>query len=239
MRWPAACLAFAVALGTGSPAIAQAGQCRVPDVLPAPRAEGPTPREPARRMAVTRYTLALSWQPEYCRFRAASENAGDRIQCAANAGTRGFTLHGLWPDGDTGWPQYCAPAAILPKAVIQENFCATPSVQLLQHEWAKHGTCVATDPARYFRAARRMFGAVRIPDMIALSRAQPTIGEFALAFAAANPGLTEDMILVQTNRRGWLSEVHLCLARDLKPERCPIPMTAADRARPIAIWRGG
>ena len=33
--------------------------------------------------------------------------------------------------------------------------CATPSAQLIQHEWAKHGTCMRADPRRLFRQVER------------------------------------------------------------------------------------
>src|SRR3546814_12998554 len=58
------------------------------------------------------------------------------LQCGS--GNRcGFTLHGLLPDGKTKeWPQYCRPASLLPERVLSQHLCATPDLQLIQHEWA-------------------------------------------------------------------------------------------------------
>lgn len=83
-----------------------------------------------------------------------------------------------------------------------------------------------------------MFGAVRFPDMDRLSRKPLTAGAFRTAFAAANDGLTSEMIRLKINRRGWLQEVRLCLAENFRPSRCPASMRRADDNREVKIWRG-
>src|SRR3546814_6768017 len=87
--------------------------------------------------AIGGYTLAIKWAPQFCHDRA--KQASAKFQCGS--GNRfGFTLHGLWPDGKTKeWPQYCRPASLLPERVLSQHLCATPDLQLIQHEWAKHG----------------------------------------------------------------------------------------------------
>ena len=89
-----AVLAAALALVPGV-ARAQAYQCRVPHgpvSVPAIERDGPV-----RQVPVTGYTLALTWAPEYCRFR--QERAADRRQCSGRSGRFGFVVHGLWPEG--------------------------------------------------------------------------------------------------------------------------------------------
>lgn len=200
---------------------AQALSCAIPDRLPRPHAEGPTPSEPRRVLPIGGYTLALSWTPQIC----AGDEGRDRdgLQCGRGAMARfGFVLHGLWPDGKgRDWPQYCRPAAILSPQVIRGALCATPSVQLVQHEWAKHGTCTGQRPAAYFARGKALFQAVRYPDMRALAaRRDLTVSAFARVFAAADRRLRPDMIKVQTTRQGWLSEVWLCLDTRFAPMRC-------------------
>ncbi len=228
-------LIAAAALAAPSAVLAQQAECSLPATLPRPHLERPTAREPKRLLPVGGYTLALAWSPEYCRTR--QRDARDRIQCGG-ANRFGFTLHGLWPDGrGETWPQYCKPAALLPEPVIRGAICATPSVQLIQHEWAKHGTCVENDPARYFGAATKLYRGIAYPDMMALSRRRVlSASAFRSAFAAANPGLTADMIRLNLNRKGWLEEVWLCLDTDRQPRRCP----GTDRAgaKSVKIWRG-
>jgi ribonuclease T2 len=232
-------LAMVGALGAlAAPAVAQAqaASCDLPATLPQPRPDGPSAREPKRVLPIGSYTLALSWSPEYCRTRAAS--ARDAIQCGG--GNRfGFTLHGLWPDGrGKTWPQYCAPAGLLPERVIRDNLCATPSPQLLQHEYAKHGTCMTPDPARYFATATRLYRDVRYPNMAALSRTPQTTASFTRAFARANPRLRAEMIRLNVNRKGWLEEVWLCLDTNLNPRKCPNTGEGARANAPLRIWRG-
>jgi ribonuclease T2 len=183
------------------------------------------------------YTLAISWSPQYCRDFAGRQSPG--FQC--DAGNRfGFVLHGLWPDGaGKEWPQYCRPVGLLSEATIRANLCMTPSVQLLQHEWAKHGSCMSGSADDYFRRASRLYKAVRFPDMAALSRRRPlTAGSVAAAIASANPGLAANMMRLNVTRDGWLEEVWLCLDRNFRNVRCPAHQGGAKPTAAIKIWRG-
>ncbi len=217
-------------------ALAEGPACTVPAVLPRPHPEGPSAREPKRLLPIGGYTLALSWSPEYC--HAHRRDAQSRIQCGSD-NRFGFTLHGLWPDGlGKDWPQYCQPAALLPEAQIRASLCATPSPQLLQHEWAKHGTCTTLDAKSFFATADRLYRGIAAPDMAALSRRPLTVAAFSRAFAAANPGLREDMLRLNVNRRGWLEEVWLCLGKDMAPRRCPATQRGAAPAAVLKIERG-
>ena len=214
-----------------------APQCSVPRNLAPPRAEGPTDREPKRLVPIGGYTLSLIWMPERCRK---GRGKGDWLSCHD---ARGFALHGLWPEGrGRDWPQYCAPAAILPQATLRAHYCVTPSAQLLQHQWAKHGTCMGggMTPDRYFALSSRLFDTVRAPDMAGLSRRRGlTAAQVGQAFARANPRLRPDMIRLQLNRRGWLEEAWLCLDAAFVPRRCPIGQSGARDTQAVKIWRGG
>ncbi|WP_245843756.1 ribonuclease T2 [Sphingomonas spermidinifaciens] len=235
MKFALATAAALVALpGAAS---AQAYRCAIPQRLPDPRVEGPTQREPRRVLPIGSYTLAISWSPQFC--RTSGNRPSSRVQCGGG-NDFGFTLHGLWPDGrGKAWPQYCRAAPALPAAVIRRNLCATPSVQLLQHEYAKHGTCMGVSPAAYFEQSTRLYGRLRYPDMDALSRRRGlTTGQFAQAFARANPGLTPAMLRVTADRQGWLDEVWICLDTRLGYTRCPARQRGRPAGQPLRIWRG-
>lgn len=169
-------------------------------------------------MAIGGYTLALSWTPQFCASTSARS-----MQCDKKIGRFGFILHGLWPEGKgRSWPQFCKPASVIPRAVVAENLCATPSPQLMQHEWAKHGTCMAKDADAYFDRARGLYQAVKFPDMRYLAgEYRLTAGQLAAAIARKNTGMTIDMIRVRSNRYGMLSDVWICLDTAFKPTRCP------------------
>lgn len=218
---------------------AQALACKIPDRIPVPRLEQPKRGEPVRKTPTTGYLLAMSWSPQHCANVRSPRDARDRFQCAGENGHFGWVLHGLWPETDSrDYPQWCRPARIVPQPVLREHLCMTPSAQLLQHEWAKHGTCMSPHPAAYFRSAEMLFRAVRFPDMATLAAKPQTVGSVRRAFAAANRGVTAPMIAVTTDRQGWLKEVRLCLGPRMRPQRCkPFQFGARDgrtvQVRPI------
>lgn len=197
-----------------------APSCEVPAELPRPMLEGPTIDAPRRLVPIGGYTLAISWSPEYCASRMSSPK--DHSQCSGQAGRFGFTLHGLWPDGEGAqWPQYCAPTRLVPEKLIREHFCSTPSPQLIQHEWEKHGTCMAKLPADYFARSGKLFKALRFPDMDKLSGTSMTAQAFQEAFAAANAGMRADQMRLDVSRQGRLEEVLICLDKSFRPTTCP------------------
>jgi ribonuclease T2 len=196
-----------------------AAACQIPASLPRPRVDRPTLSQPRRVLPIGSYTLAMIWAPERCRFGSSD---ADRIDCRAVEGPQ-FVLHGLWPDGRGGdWPQYCRPAALLPEATLKAHWCATPSTQLLQHEWAKHGTCMqGYTPDRYFRTGEQLFRRLRTPAMSSLAqRRDLTVAQFSNAYIAANR-LPAGSVRLNVNTRGWLQEVLVCYNTRFQPQRCP------------------
>jgi ribonuclease T2 len=225
--------AMVAALTGPSLAFAQGLQCAVPQSLASPRSENPPPGL-ARNLPLTGLVLALSWSPQFCKTRGGGKKD---TQCNAEK-PFGFILHGLWPDAEgQSEPRWCKPVPALSRDLVRQNFCNTPSVQLQQHEWAKHGTCITRDPARYFESANRLFGVIRTPDMDALSRKPLDVGDFVSAFVAANPELSESMMRVDLSDIGWLEEVRICYGTDYKPRACPRDISGASAGAKIRIWR--
>lgn len=182
------------------------------------------------------YILALRWAPEFCQANGSKPDAA--FECTS-ASRFGFTLHGLWPDGvGKAWPQYCRPTTILPPAVIARHLCANPSVQLTQHEWAKHGTCTNDSPEQFLERSRQLYMRIGYPDMNALSRHKGlTVGAFTAAFARANPDMRADMMRVTANRKGWLQEVWLCLDKTYQLRKCPASQGGLKPGVRLKIWR--
>jgi len=237
MRGAAALLGLGLAL-TPAPLLAQAYQCRMPEKL----SPLPTPqrgRDAVRRVVpIAGYTLALSWSPEFCRGR--EEDRGQALQCSRRFGEFGFVLHGLWPEGRTPtYPQYCAsPPSPVPLSVVRRNLCAMPSPRLIQHQWDKHGSCMARDPASYFQTAIRLYDAVKLPDMERLSRRALTQGMLKREIARLNPGMPTTAITLKASQRGWLQEVRLCLGLDYRPRACPAHARQPRGDTVLKIWRG-
>lgn len=216
-------------------ASAQALVCMPPAAAARPVPDLPTAGQPQRVLPIGGYTLAITWSPQFCRTGGFTPAA--RFQCGS--GNRfGFALHGLWPDGvGKDWPQYCTATTVLPPATIKGMMCATPSAQLIQHEWAKHGTCMGITPAEYFGRSSKLYAKLRYPDMNALSRGPLTVGQFTAAFVAANPGIPASSVRV-TASRGWLDELWLCLDTRFNYERCKAGTGGLAANASLKIWRG-
>lgn len=226
-------LAALALLSVAEPLAAQAAQCRVPAKLTVPMVR---PDGPARRMAVTGYTLALSWSPEFCRSR---DRPSDGAQCSGRDGRFGLVVHGLWPEGAGGWPQWCAPPRLLSAREARRNFCMMPSARLQATEWAKHGACMVRTPESYFKVTRILYGSLRMPDLVQLSR-EPglNVGELRRRFVASNDGWRAEAVGVKLNRRGWLEEVRLCYDKRFRPTRCNDSQLGASDRTWLKIWRG-
>jgi len=215
---------------------AQAYQCSIPrGAISVPAIE---PDGPVRLRPVTGYTLAVSWSPEYCRGR--ENSAADRWQCSGRSGRFGMVAHGLWPEGrGSDWPQWCPARRPPTGAEIARNLCMTPSAELLAHEWAKHGACMARQPASYFRTTRVLWNSLRWPDFDRLSRSQRlTAGEIRRAIADANRDWEPENIGLLVSDRGWLRELRLCYGRDFRPRRCDASRFGPRDSAPVKIWRG-
>lgn len=228
-------LAIAMVPGVAS---AQAYQCTAPDAsMMTVRPDLPSEREPQRLLPIGHYTLAISWSPQHC--RQPDRAARSRFQCGG-ANRFGFVLHGLWPDGiGKEWPQYCKATPLLAERTIRANICSTPSAQLLQHEWAKHGTCMAGEtPDSYFAKSTSLFAKLRYPDMVALSRQPLSAGKLATAIARVNPGMRADMMKITTDRQGWLDEVWICMDKSFNYARCPAHQGGVKPNARVRIWRG-
>jgi ribonuclease T2 len=96
-----------------------------------------------------------------------------------------------------------------------------PAPHLIYNEWDKHGTCSGLSPRAYFDTVRKARAAVKIPpeytDLTAPLNVTP--GAVADAFIKANPGLSQSAIAIGCDNKR-LTEVRLCLAKDLKFRDC-------------------
>jgi ribonuclease T2 len=168
------------------------------------------------------YVLALSWSPSFC--AAAVEHNGDRgsrLQC----GTRpySFVVHGLWPQYEKGFPEYCrVPAPRLNHAIVSSMLDLMPAPHLIFNEWDRHGTCSGLSPRAYFDTVRKARAVVKIPPEYIDLKQPLSVAPSAVAdaFIKANPGLSQSGIAVECSKTR-LSEVRLCLAKDLQFHDCP------------------
>lgn len=163
------------------------------------------------------YVLALSWQPGWCRAAGDARDAGD---CDPGSG-RDFVVHGLWPQYERGYPDYCPTAERDPSRRQTQAMADLMTPGLAWHQWQKHGRCSGLSAADYYAALRTAAEAVVIPapfdDLARNITLPPSVVEEA--FTEANPGLTPDGVTV-TCKAQALAEVRICLTRDLTPRDC-------------------
>lgn len=166
------------------------------------------------------YVLALSWSPSYCAVEGPDAN---RQQCEAQP-ARAFVVHGLWPQNESGWPEFCAldeADRFVPADLARQYLDIMPSIGLIGHQWRKHGSCTGLNQRGYLEATRDAFERISVPgagELVRNDEADPDGVE--ASFIAANQGLTSDAVAV-TCAEGHIMEVRLCLGRDFGWRSCP------------------
>ena len=186
------------------------------------------------------YVLSLSWSPSYC---AAAHDNGRSGGAQCGARPYSFVVHGLWPQYEKGFPEYCLqPSPRLYHGIVNDMLDLMPAPRLIYNEWDKHGTCSGLSAQAYFDTVRKARGAIKIPpdyvDLQAPLSVAP--GAVADAFVKANDGLTPGAIAVDCDNRR-LTEIRICLTKDLKFRDCPEVTKRACRRDQVTMppVRGG
>jgi ribonuclease T2 len=164
------------------------------------------------------YVLALSWSPSFC------DAAGERAQQQPECGERpyAFVVHGLWPQYEQGFPEFCkVPAPRLDRNIVSSMLDLMPSPRLIFREWDRHGTCSGLAPRAYFDTVRKARAVIKIPaDYIDLKTSLTvTPSEVEQAFVKANPGLSPTAIAVSCDAQR-LREVRVCMSKELGFRDC-------------------
>ncbi|WFU17940.1 ribonuclease T2 [Bradyrhizobium sp. CB3481] len=166
------------------------------------------------------YVLALSWSPSFCEAAAERGNSGrSQVQCSR---PYSFVVHGLWPQYERGFPEYCQrPAPRLDRNIMTSMLDLMPAPGLIFNEWDKHGTCSGLGARGYFENIRKARAAVKIPEEFLQLSEEKTIapGDLEAAFIKINPGLSPAAISVTCSSRR-LSEVRICLSKDMQFHTC-------------------
>ena len=161
------------------------------------------------------YVLSLSWSPTFCLTHPGNE------QCSGKG--YGFVLHGLWPQyARGGWPASCAPQSRLSDEEMDKGATLFPTRALLQHEWAKHGTCSGLEPSEYLDKTDAALGVVAIAQQLQPFNTPPSLQawEIEALFRESNPRMGNHGLAVICKGK-VLSEVRVCLSKDLAFSGCP------------------
>jgi len=165
------------------------------------------------------YVLSLSWSPSFCKE---TEERGRQSNEQCRGRPYSFVVHGLWPQHERGFPRDCqVPAPRLNRETMTSMLDLMPAPRLVYHEWDQHGTCSGLQAQAYFDLVRKAREAVKIPETYAAPTATLTVtpDEVEEAFVKTNPGLSRSAIAV-TCGSTRLSEVRICMSKDLKFRDC-------------------
>jgi ribonuclease T2 len=166
------------------------------------------------------YALTLSWSPTYCE----GEGRGRREPQCDGSRPYAFVLHGLWPQYERGWPESCRTRERpwVPRDLIDRMLDIMPSRGLVIHQYRKHGTCSGLDAEDYFALSREAFAKVRIPARY-LGPTQPIVispAEIEQDFLKTNAWMKHEGVSIACGRNRRLSELRICLTRELEPRDC-------------------
>jgi ribonuclease T2 len=168
------------------------------------------------------YVLSLSWSPSFC-ADAAERGSGRSGGPQCGARPYSFVVHGLWPQYDKGFPENCqVPSPRLYHGIVSSMLDLMPAPRLIFNEWDKHGTCSGLSANAYFDTVRKARAAIKIPPEYAELKEPLTVTPAAVedAFIKANPGLSQNGLAIECSRNR-MSEVRLCLTKDLQFRDCP------------------
>jgi ribonuclease T2 len=178
----------------------------------------PASGEGERAGAFDYYVMSLSWSPNWCALEGdarKSEQCDDRHDF-------GWTLHGLWPQHERGWPTFCRANEATPSRTMTGAMADIMGTQgLAWYQWKKHGKCSGLSAQKYYRLAREAFGSIKKPEILRKldHTVQLPASVIEDAFLEANPTLLRDQITI-TCQGNYIQEARICLTKDLKLRRC-------------------
>ncbi|HEY4899936.1 MAG TPA: ribonuclease T2 [Terriglobales bacterium] len=164
------------------------------------------------------YLLTLSWAPEFCATNSAGRNSAE---CDPKK-HMGLVVHGLWPQYDNGkWPESCSTTPPVASATVDHMMPIMPGQSLIQHEWAKHGTCSGLSTQDYFAAIEKLYTGLQVPDNFKKPShsVQTNASSIEKEFATAN-NAPAGAFRVSCPQNEF-SAVEICLSKDLKYQECP------------------
>jgi len=149
------------------------------------------------------YLMSLSWSPEFC------DTHPREHQCSLGYG---LVLHGLWPQYQRSYPEFCNNRP-LPGELVRQYADLYPSNDLIFHEWQKHGTCSGLAPGEYLQLSETLKRRFKTPSALQkLVKPLRTDARQLIRWVVdANPGLAADAVAIScTGKPRYLQEIYVC-----------------------------
>lgn len=162
------------------------------------------------------YKLTFSREKEWCYSKGISVS-----QCSSS---KEYIVHGLWPEYENGYPDSCSLEADSGKdQKVEAEIKEIVPMNILEHEWQKHGYCSGLSRTEYFKAIIALSKSVKMPS---LEPGNYTIRSIKSAVAQSNPHVTPDQIQISCRENGnkkkfplssnqTLDEIRICFKKDL------------------------
>ena len=192
--------------------------CYIPENSFAKHKKQPAPASEIAAADFDYFLLTLSWAPEFC---ASNPKGKSSAECDPKK-HMGLVVHGLWPQYDNGkWPEDCASTPPVSSATVNHMMPIMPGKDLIQHEWAKHGTCSALSTSDYFGAIEKLYNGLTVPEDFKKPPDSAQTSPFAIEkdFASAN-NAPAGAFRVSCPQNEF-SAVEICLSKDLQYQACP------------------
>ncbi len=214
-----------------------AQQCVIPAETPKTRPTRVDYKNP--NIPTDSYALAVSWSPGFCNSPAGQNNPNNRFQCVENS--FGFVVHGLWAQSakakrNDEHPRFCKEPELLPAEVIKPMLCTMPSAQLVQDEYAKHGTCSFPNAKVYFERVQQLWSNLKFPE---LKGGMTTAGAIRKQIVELNKskGMKPEHLSVSVAGGNRFSEVLVCYDKKFKLAACTAKGTPDDIEVRVAAKR--
>ena len=167
--------------------------------------------------------------------RAATRKGRDQCKTGSDVG---FTVHGLWPQYDHGFPSDCRGSTRFPsRSALAKTDGVYPDEGLARYEWRKHGTCSGLSPNDYFAAAKQARDAITIPPQFKDPHQAQSLAPLDVerAFTEANTRLRPGMVAAIC-QNGTLDEVRFCFTKDLTNfQMCPEVVRTRCRSQSMSV----
>ncbi|KAK8777676.1 hypothetical protein V5799_028978 [Amblyomma americanum] len=208
-----------------------------PDARTERRRRPDRPRTPAGSPNATYdyFILSQQWSPGIC--------AADS-QCIASSKKNYWTIHGLWPSGDSSSPSFCIDEQFNGRVLdpIKRDLnkywpsLTSPEARYFafwRHQWQKHGSCAGDVPAlnglfKFFNSTLAVYHKYNIFEFLSNSLIRPSVVRTYSAGEIRN-ALSDDIrekVNIVCNQRvpgrdaPVLTEIRFCLNKQLEPVNC-------------------
>jgi ribonuclease T2 len=119
------------------------------------------------------FMLSLSYAPNFCKTKGNDQK--NVFECKSGNNFNWVT-HGLWAEANhptqctsnpsmLQHPRYCLgdDYPVISADEVSKNLCAQPGFDLVEMEWAKHGTCSSLTGEAYLQKTRELYAQLELP----------------------------------------------------------------------------